>query len=257
MWQAAGFSQTAFMDHPPARSYIIWFSQRTGSTLLASALAGTGVAGTPGEWLNDRDPAALAVAELQAIWQGGATPDGVFGLKYGPSQGNFAAWTQVFRRVLGLSAHLSVPEVWAATFPGCHHVFMTRRNKVRLAVSWWRAIQSGEWHRPSGEVALAADLEGRYSFEAIDHLFAEASLREAMIEDFFEEAGLTPMTVVYEDFIRDYAGTIRQVLGFLGLDAPEVAVPPPTFEKLADASAEAWVQRFRQERQAGWPNPAW
>ena len=35
----------------PVRSYIVWFSQRVGSTLLAQALADTGVAGTPREWL--------------------------------------------------------------------------------------------------------------------------------------------------------------------------------------------------------------
>ncbi len=239
------------------RSYIIWFSQRTGSTLLASALTSSGVAGLPVEALNDRDPAALTLAELQAVWRGGTTPNGVFGLKYGPDQGSFAAWTQAFRRVLELPEPLSAPQVWAAAFPNCRHLFMTRRNKVRLAVSWWRAIQSGEWHRPFGKAPLGADLDDKYSFSAIDHLFVEASLREALIEDFFAEAGLTPLTVVYEDFVRDYPGMARQVLGFLGLDAPALVVSPPAFERLADASAEVWVQRFRQERQAGWPNPAW
>jgi len=35
----------------PELSYTIWFSQRTGSTLLCKALASTRIAGNPNEWL--------------------------------------------------------------------------------------------------------------------------------------------------------------------------------------------------------------
>ena len=37
----------------PKLSYTIWFSQRTGSTLLCRALQSTGIAGKPSEWLSD------------------------------------------------------------------------------------------------------------------------------------------------------------------------------------------------------------
>lgn len=250
--------------HPgqPSRSYVIWFSQRTGSTLLTAALTGTGVAGRPTEALNDHDPETLTLAELHLIWQNNTTPNGVFGLKYGPQRDGLAAWTQCFRRVLNLPDQLSAADVWAETFPSCRHLFVTRRNKVRLAVSWWRAIQSGEWHRPQGQgpsrsvLDQRADLEDKYSFEALHHLFVEASLREALIEEFFADAGLHPMTVVYEDFIRDYEGTVRSVLGFLGLDVPKIILPQ-ALERLADDVSEAWVQRFRLEQQADWTTPAW
>ena len=36
----------------PNLSYIIWFSQSTGSTLLCQALASTGIAGRPAELLH-------------------------------------------------------------------------------------------------------------------------------------------------------------------------------------------------------------
>ena len=35
----------------PQLSYTIWFSQRTGSTLLCKGLKSTGIAGNPSEWL--------------------------------------------------------------------------------------------------------------------------------------------------------------------------------------------------------------
>ena len=238
---------------PPQRSYIIWFSQRTGSTLLAAALGA--VAGIPGEHLNGKDPATFTLSDLQALWQSGTTPDGLFGLKYGPSH-NMADWTEAFRRVMELPQEASTPEVWATTFPDCRHIFITRRNRVRLAVSWWRAIVSGEWHRAHGQVPQTADLADRYSFEAINHLFAESALREATIEDFFAAANILPLTVVYEDFIRDYGGTVRGVLAHLVLERPNV-IQPPAFQKMADALSDDWAQRFREERQAGWSNPAW
>ena len=240
---------------PPERSYIIWFSQRTGSTLLAAALQGTRLGGVPGEHLNGRDPATFTLADLHALWQVGTGTDGLFAMKYGPSR-NMADWIEAFRRVLELPQHASAPEVWNTAFPGCRHIFSTRRNRVRLAVSWWRAVVSGEWHRAQGGESTAPDIADRYDFAAIDHLFAESALREATIEDFFAAATISPLTVVYEDFIRDFAGTVSSVLVYLELERP-ATLQPPAFQQMADARSEEWAQRFRTERQAGWDNPAW
>jgi trehalose 2-sulfotransferase len=130
---------------------------------------------------------------------------------------------------------------------------MTRRNKVRLAVSWWKAIQSEEWHRKTGASPSSRDVRNAYHFEAIDHLLVESCMREAAIQGFFTEGGIVPLTIVYEDFIADYRGTVERVLAFLNLglsDSMEIA--PPFYARLADEHSEQWVQRFRRERQAGW-----
>jgi trehalose 2-sulfotransferase len=245
--------------HSPKQSYIIWFSQRTGSTLLAAALEATRLCGAPYEHLNEQDPKVFTLTDLHAVWQAGtgvvSGAGGIFGLKYGPSR-NMADWTEAFRRVLELPQTASAPDIWAAAFPNCSHIFMTRRNRVLLAVSWWRAIVSGEWHREHGAAPQIADLAGRYDFGAIDHLFAESSLREATTEDFFAAANVVPLTVVYEDFIRDYEGTLRGVLAHLDLGAGAV-IGPPRFEKMADVLSAEWAQRYKQEKQVGWSNPAW
>jgi trehalose 2-sulfotransferase len=75
----------------PTLSYIIWFSQRTGSTLLCKALESTGIAGRPNEWLHDPETFNLcktykvntAEALQQTLWEVGTTPNGVCGLKLG------------------------------------------------------------------------------------------------------------------------------------------------------------------------------
>lgn len=70
---------------PPRRCYTIWFSQRTGSTLLCQALEATGLAGIPNEWFyrwladqHQHDPAKLQML----LWENGSTPNGIFGLKH-------------------------------------------------------------------------------------------------------------------------------------------------------------------------------
>jgi LPS sulfotransferase NodH len=240
----------------PKQSYTIWFSQRTGSTLLNKALTSTGVAGDPCEWLHfqHQDPATLTREDLEQIWRHGTTPNGVFGMKINFEQ----RWIDAFRAMFELPQETSPAEVWSTAFPNCtKHIYMTRRNKVRLAVSWWRAIVSGEWHRSYGDKPQEHDIADKYNYDAIHHLLMQSTMCEAAIEDFFSESGIVPLTIVYEDFIKHYEGTVMQVLEFLHIPLENVNVSPPSFDKLADDVAELWVQRFRQESQKGWENKRW
>jgi LPS sulfotransferase NodH len=239
----------------PVLSYTIWFSQRTGSTLLYKALESTEVAGVPAEWLTEPDPSTFGIQDIQQMWQNGTTPNGVFGLK--TSSVKLDEWLQTFQRELHLPEGLSRPRIWEETFPACKHIFMTRRNKVRLAVSWWRAIVSGEWHRVHGTRPHQEEIADKYSFDAINHLLVECTLREAGMEAFFAEERIVPMTIVYEDFIQNYEDTVMQVLNFLNIPTESVQVASPFFDPIADDIAESWVQRFRKERQEGWENIAW
>lgn len=238
----------------PTLSYTIWFSQRTGSTLLNHALASTGVAGNPAEWITSRDPNTIMKEDIESIWSYGSTSNGVFGIKTALSPN----WITGLRKLYELPVTTTQVEVWRTAFPNSNkHIWMTRRNKIRLAVSWWRAIVSGEWHRQYGEKPQEHDIEDKYNFDAINHLLTEATFREAGMEQFFSEEGIVPLTIVYEDFIQDYEGTVRSVLEYLDIPTDNVAVAPPSLDKLADDVAEEWVQKFRRERQQGWGNIGW
>jgi trehalose 2-sulfotransferase len=245
-------------------SYTIWFSQRTGSTLLCKALESTGIAGRPAEVLSQEYLSSTPPAEAQQhLWQISSTPNGVCGYKHSFYEPYMGQMIDLLRRFPGEQPpgpDAPRAAVWEHAFPNHRHIIMTRRNKVRLAVSWWKAIQSEEWHRAStaqGAPAQRPDLADAYHFDAINQLLAESSLREAGIQEFFSEAGIVPLTVVYEDFILDYENTVRGILRFLGLDDSGVTVAPPYFSRLADDVSEAWAQRFRQERQRDWTNRGW
>jgi Stf0 sulphotransferase len=93
---------------PPILSYTIWFSQRTGSTLLCDALESTGLAGHPGEHLEGTVEqlytrhSARSPAELRSrIWKAASTSNGVLGLKHGMSEHSFSAVLEAFREIDG------------------------------------------------------------------------------------------------------------------------------------------------------------
>jgi LPS sulfotransferase NodH len=252
---------------PPVLSYTIWFSQRTGSTLLCHALDSTGVAGHPGEHLQDNNQGttlqdlyarhnARSPAELRSrIWEAASTPNGVLGLKHGIVEPAFTTTLDAFREIDGHDG--TRPGIWANTIPNGRHIFMTRRNKVRLAVSWWKAIQSQEWHRLHGVPPQAIDLADRYAPGPIDQLMSESVMREAAIQEFFAQGKIVPFNVVYEDFVSGYEQTVFDILSWLGLESAATTVAPPAYERLSDAVSEDWVEQFRHDKQAGWKYRAW
>jgi trehalose 2-sulfotransferase len=250
----------------PELSYTIWFTQRTGSTLLCELLGSTGIAGKPGEWLHTPGNTGLfefynvnSLPELQAhLWERGSTSNRVFGLKFGMVEPYLTRILDTFRQLPGCPrAPVSRAEIWDHMFPHCRHIFLTRRNKVRLAVSWWKAVKTQEWHRRPGTTPAQGVNVDDYHFDAIDHLYNECSMREAGIQEFFSEAGLVPLTIVYEDFIQASEATIHRILTFLDQETEGVSLPPLPYDKLADDVSEEWVQRFREEKQEGWSNRGW
>ena len=234
--------------------------------MLCKALASTRIAGNPNEWLYTHDEVDLlehygssSYGELQEhLWNLASTPNGVLGLKFSLGEPYFSKVLQTLRQFPGCpEENCTRAAIWEHAFPNSRHIFMTRRNKVRLAISWWKAIQTQEWHRERGSLGQSKGLVDAYSFDAINHLYSESSMREAGIQEFFSEGGIVPLTVVYEDFIQKYQETVKRILEYLELDTASVVIAPPHYKQLADDHTEAWVEQFRQERQRGWTNRGW
>ena len=222
----------------PKISYVIWFTQRTGSTLLCKALESTGVSGLPYEWLRSDDLLntydVSTYDELQQkLWHVGSTPNGVYGLKYSYYLPHDETVLNTLKKFPGGDRYKNKPEIWENAFPNCKHIFMTRRNKIRLAVSWWKAIKTQEFHRKNGCVPKSFDLSDGYLFDAINQLVMESVFREAGIQEFFKEGGISPLTVVYEDFILNYKETVHEILEFLKIpEIGQVQIAPPYYDKL-------------------------
>lgn len=251
----------------PKIFYTIFFSQRNGSSLLCEALKSTGVAGNPGELFHISENQSLKqhynaknYEELRdKIWQAGSNESGVHGIKVNAPKPQNDSIINELKNISGIQKqNPSNYEVWENIFPNNKYIFLTRRNKVRQAVSWWKAIVSTEWHRKTGEKAIYNDvIRDKYDFDALTHLLKETVFRECKIQDFFKEGNLTPLTIVYEDFINNYESTIKKVIEFIGIEKSNYSIAPPYYEKLADDLSDEWVERFRKESQKNWDIEIW
>ena len=245
----------------PNKSFRIWMTQRSGSTLLCEILTATQVLGKPGEHFNVMDDATLCarhkvssyLALKEKLWALGTSANGVFGLKDAMYTAHYRKIVEEISQLRGLekSPTLDHEVFWSDLFPNCKHIYLSRRNKVRQAVSWWKAINDQIWHlRPEEQHQNKAHFyTEKYDFAALSHLLKEIALKECATETYFSKYGIRPLNLVYEDFIQDFQGTIRNVANYLEIELLEIPEMTEPFKRTANPASEEWVQRFRKELQ--------
>jgi trehalose 2-sulfotransferase len=250
---------------PPNLSYFVCGTPRSGSSLLCEALKASDISGKPEEyfWRDDepfwrqRWDVADYAGYIQCALDEGSTPNGVFGAKLmmGGYFSHFVAQLQTLPQFQ--TGEGRAPVMLEAVFPNLRYIWITRRNKVRQAVSFWKAVQTGIWVWPNGEAPMP-QTEAVYDFNAIDRLLQEIVLREASWQAYFDDAQVIPKVIVYEDFIAHYVDTTLGILRWLNIDVPhDFRVQAPRIQKQTDEISESWVMRYRRERQMGWKNLAW
>jgi LPS sulfotransferase NodH len=178
----------------------------------------------------------------------GTTPNGVFGAKVLWHQ--FEHLLVQLRRVQGNG--LSDPELLRRTFPDLRYIFLTRRDKLRQAISYDRAIRSGAWWSIAAPAdpqtpALPSVSAPSFVFETIDDWVTRLSEFEAHWRRHFQRIKVEPYEVAYEDLAEDYESTVHAVLRHLELPLSEGRkVAPPRLRKQADPVTEEWVRRYQE-----------
>lgn len=232
----------------PTRSYVICCVQRTGSWLLAHALADTGYAGRPSDYFDEAEreshtrdwnlPSPDLARYVQAVREKATTPNGVLGSKM--MWNDFDRLRSSVRAPSGQDAGL---QFMRSTFPSAQYVWLRREDKVRQGISWWRAGATGQWALRPGQDAgqpAAADLE------RIVTLVRLAQQCEDGWRQWFASTGIQPCEVVYEDLARDRLTTANKVLGFLRLPLLEAgSLPPVRYRKQADSLTDHYVDLVR------------
>jgi trehalose 2-sulfotransferase len=268
----------------PVISYVVCATPRSGSTLLCDLLDQTGVAGHPQEYFEALrhsglprrpheyfDPERHAdiierlafrempdgTARANPLWRAetydryltwaidqGTTPNGVFGAKL--MWGYLGDFADLLRGIDGM-AGLPVPELLARAFPGLRYVQMTRRDKVRQAVSLWKAVQTQAW-REDRDAADRPAVEPAFSFGAINYLVRLLTAHDASWDAYFLGLGRAPLKVTYEELASDAEPVVRRVLAHLGMEPPAgFAVEAPPLKVQADAVSEDWVRRYHEQ----------
>ena len=210
-------------------SYIVCSVPRSGSSLLCELLCNTEVAGAPTEFFDpelmgqfrERWGASSFEDYVTTLLRKKTSPNGVFGVK--------VHWGQL--RSLGGSDP-------ADLLPGLRYVHIRREDVLRQAISWVRALQTNQWASSHDALHDAA-----FDREQIRLYLDRIRAEDSAWEEFFAARSIAPCRVVYERLVDEPAGTVRAVLGFLGIDDPG-QVAPLTLERQADALTDEWVARY-------------
>jgi LPS sulfotransferase NodH len=250
----------------PRLSYLVCATPRSGSTLLCETLIETGVAGRPREYFErlpgsglprqpreylsgvaDADidrllpptrpgPGLPPFAErLAAALQEGTTENGVFGAKL------MWGYAKPFLDDTG-----GAPE---DVLPDLRYVLVTRRDKLRQAMSLWRALQTQVWNA-GDEDGASEDGGPAYCRAAIDALRARLAADEEAWRRWFAARGCRPLELVYEQFAARPAAAAAAVLEHLRIPAPGDLRPPAALRRQADALTEDWVRRHEGDTAA-------
>jgi trehalose 2-sulfotransferase len=223
---------------PPALSFVVCSLPRSGSSLLCDVLASTELAGAPSEYFDAnqmdefRRTWGVTTFEqyVEALIAKKTSPNGVFGVK--------AHYHQLLDSFPG--GDLS------ELFPNVHHVYITRADHVRQAVSFARATQTERW----SSLQDAATTQAVYSAAEIASLIEWIEREEVAWERYLAESRAPVLRVVYEDLVADIDGTVVEVMRFLEIELPPgFVVPAPTLDRQADRLTEDWVARYRAEEQ--------
>ena len=194
-------------QEPPAHTYVVCSTPRTGSTLLCRLLGQTGTMGLPMEYFNPHlhlrflrrrfgsDDVATIARTLMAVR---STPNGCFGFK--------AHYDQFARFGAQRRPHFVFPEL--------KYVFVTRDDLLAQAISYSRALLSGEWTR-AGEGAQATPFDKQHILACLDYI----SSRNRMWETYFSVCGIRPMRLGYEQLCADPGGAIDAVCRHVGVEA--------------------------------------
>lgn len=246
----------------PVTSYLICCVPRTGSWLLAEALQSTNIAGRPREYFAPEhknrfyglwglSPATNYSGFLSKVRSEATTPNGVWGAK--------AHWYQfndLVMKLRGLPELQDLPlrALLPEVFPNLRYIYLTRRDRIRHVVSYARASDTRIWWDvdPSagpGRRVLAKT--PKFDVEKLDRLFHSFAVHQRGWRRYFEECGVTPLQLYYEDFAEDQTACVRKILEYLEIPfPPSLVVEKSRLRKQADALSDSWANEYRHIRRA-------
>jgi LPS sulfotransferase NodH len=188
---------------------------------------------------------------LNKVIEVGTTPNGVFGMK---------AHMDEFRPLLDTLQQipwyrgLAAPQLLSTVFPNLSYIWITRRDKVRQAVSHIKALQTNIWWLTDQPPVPAEEPKKNtpsFHFEAIERFVGYIEVDEQAWQDYFHTHAITPLVVVYEELVQSYDATTRQVLEYLHIPTPtDLVMAEPRMKKQADTISEEWVERYHELKRA-------
>jgi LPS sulfotransferase NodH len=245
----------------PTVSCLVAATPRSGSWLLCEAMTQSGVLGLPQEWFApDQVPAwaeevsvppgaDFAASYLSAVRRAGTDGTGVFAAKL--HWWHLKWLLHVVRLVPSAAAATSTTvldaDAIAEHLPSPRYVLLTRRDRARQAVSYWRALETGVWWELEDEPPAAEPLV--LDVQRVRWLEGAIADEEDRWQAYFRRHRIEPLELCYEDVVADRSAVVSQVAELLGVHLePGFTLPPSRLRRQAGAQSEVWLSEYAERR---------
>ncbi|MDE4912805.1 Stf0 family sulfotransferase [Methylobacterium sp. 092160098-2] len=220
----------------PKISYVLSSSPRCGSTYLAALISQTKTLGAPHEYLAEDNFRMMQVrfqtpddhSTMREIVRRRTSELGVFGVKLHANQ----------------LAQLRYMQSLGHNFEISKYVFIQRKDRIRQAISYAKAVLSQEWiaienysHPESGTInSNKIDVEGM-----LGNIDRENNDWLA----FFSDKGIDPLIVFYEDVLENPQCEVDRIAQWLGVPSGQVDQSKVPLKRQSNEETEEIIRSFR------------
>ncbi|TIX63226.1 MAG: hypothetical protein E5V33_13220 [Mesorhizobium sp.] len=216
------------------RGFAICTAPRSGSNFVSQLLSSTGQLGRPLEYFNgpgrryfdDPNYPDDRGRQVDRILTMGATPNGIYGLKIFAHQHDW------------IEGEIK----WTSMLPNLQFVFLRRRDTLAQAISWTRALQTGQYRHgqtPTGE----AGFDG----EAILARLRAITTEYARWEMYFARNEIAALRIIYEELVDAPQQAIDRIASLFDLRDVHIDMRQIGVTMQRDEISESWRKRFAKE----------
>lgn len=245
----------------PLRTIIICSYPRSGSTLLGEAIYFANGFGCPLEYfhvgfqpkLADRWNCDSISSYLNAVYMHRTDPSGTLAIKL-----FWRDLIELYAKLRDIDPALAISQLDALPsdsaksilrgvitqlFPNPSFVYLNRKDEVRQAISAYIASQTNQWRSLTGH--SIQDQNVKYDYQRITQLMASQRESKKQWTDFFANSHWTPYCLTYENLLKDYDESVRNVFSHLGI--PQNAPTQRRLKRQANSFSEVMVLRFLRD----------
>ena len=235
--------------------YFVCATARSGSSYFCDGLSSTGLVGKPNEYLLHsqwwKDVGINAYIKMVSKEK---RSNNVVGIKF--------MWFS-FQRILdkierGFKTADREYKIFEKIIPYSKYIYLTRRDKVRQAISYYKASKTGVWFDKKSEINEKEKRTNtmnrlKFNFFSIE-FFLQTNLNyENEWIKYFQRNSITPLNISYEELDNDFNKTIIKALKYIGVDTgwQNVSIKSE-LERLSDNTTEDWCKRYYKWRKFFW-----
>jgi LPS sulfotransferase NodH len=144
--------------------------------------------------------------------------------------------------------YLTFRRLWPAVSEGerenAKYIWLTRDDLWRQAISLYRSQSTGIWNLGKKRETPVTYREVPFSMRKITSAHSLLCRQNEQWRQHFEQAGIDPLHVTYEQMVDDPVSTVRQVVRYLGIQQ-DVGVNVRSHRIMRDDITEEWMKRIR------------